>query len=316
LLLRIAASVWLLCAALVGCGRRAAPPGAGVTDDAGRPLRLHAPPRRIVSLSPATTELLFDLGVGDRIVGRTRWCEDPPEALGIPSVGDGFAPNVEAVVAREPELVVFYHTPANAAAIARLEAMGVSTVSLRIDRIADLTRAAGLLGRLLDVELRADSLLRRLETAVGALRPEAPSPPPGPSRPSLPSVAIISWDNPPIVIGATSFLSEIVVLAEARNAFGDVAQPSLTVSVESIAARDPDFLLVHGDDSVPAFLQRPEWQVIRAARERRLLHVHGTEFGHPSFRVVQAVEQLRERLARSSREAKRGMARAGEERAP
>lgn len=296
MLIRSVASLSLLCAALFGCGRDAAPRASDMTDDAGRPLPLQTPPRRIVSLSPATTELLFDLGAGDRIVGRTRWCEDPPEALQIPSVGDGFAPNIEAVVAREPDLVVFYHTPANAAAIARLEDLGIATVSLRIDRIADFKRATRILGTLLGVEARADSLVEALETAIDNFRPDVLPLPSRPSRSSAPSVAIISWDNPPIVIGATSFLSEIVVLAGARNAFGDVEQPSLTVSVESIAARDPDFLLVHGDDSVPAFLQRPEWRVIRAARERRLLHVHGTEFGHPSFRLSGAVRQLRTRL--------------------
>lgn len=285
---RLAAAV-LAAAVLTACraGRDAA---AGVTDDAGRVVRVDAPPHRIVSLSPATTELLFDLGAGDRVVGRTRWCQDPPEALAVPSVGDGFAPNVEAVVARRPDLVVFYHTASNAEAIAQLDAMGIATISLRTDRIADFERAARLLGTLLDRAARADSLIRALEAELAAA-------PAASAASAAPSVAIIAWDNPPIVIGASSFLGEIVTLAGARNVFSDVAQPSLTVSIETIVARDPDLLLVHTDDSLPGFMARPEWRVVEAVRERRLLRVHGTEFGHPSFRVAKAVAHLRELLA-------------------
>jgi iron complex transport system substrate-binding protein len=289
---RFAAIPALLAAPLlVACRDSGGARPAGFTDDAGRPVRLATAPRRIVSLSPATTELLFDLGAGDRVVGRTRWCEDPPAALAVPSVGDGFAPNVEAVVARRPDLVVLYHTPANAPAVERLEAFGIATISLRTDRLADFARAARLLGAALEVSSRAESLVSTLESQLDLFRSAVPA------VPAVPAIAIISWDNPPIVIGATSFLSEIVTLAGGRNAFGDVEQPSLTVSVETIAARNPDLILAHGEDSIPAFMTRPEWQVIGAVRERRLLHVHGTEFGHPSFRVVRAVEQLRDLLS-------------------
>ncbi|MBI3981415.1 MAG: ABC transporter substrate-binding protein, partial [Gemmatimonadetes bacterium] len=276
----------------------------------GRRLRLDASPRRIVSLSPATTELLFDLGAGDRVVGRTRWCEDPPAALAVPSVGDGFAPNVEAILAREPDLVVFYHTPSNAAAVARLEAMGIATVSLRIDRIADFERAARLLGRVLRVEARADSLVAALNAGLDSVSQAAHAA--DAAHAAAPVIAVIAWDNPPIVIGSTSFLSEIVTLAGGRNAFDDVEQPSLTVSVETIAARDPDLLLVHTDDSLPAFLARPEWQVVGAVRQRRLARVHGTEFSHPSFRVVRAVAHLRGLLTDTAKEGDRGRSRGDE----
>lgn len=277
---------------LVSCRAGREIPATGLTDDAGRAVRLAAPPRRIVSLSPATTELLFDLGAGDLLVGRTRWCQDPPAALVVPSVGDGFAPNVEAVVARRPDLVVFYHSPSNAAAIAQLEALGIATVSLRIDRLDDFTRATRILGELLGRPARADSLIATLDAELDSLSHAVDA------VHAVHAVAIIAWDNPPIVIGAASFLGEIVTLAGGRNVFGDVEQPSLTVSIETIAARDPDLLLVHGNGSSPAFLERPEWHVVDAVRQRRLVMVHGTEFGHPSFRVGKAVAHLRELLVR------------------
>src|SRR2546428_5658183 len=82
--------------------------GIAVTDDAGRRVTLAAPARRIVSLLPSFTEILFAIGAGDRLVGRTTWCDSPPEALAVPSVGDGKPPSVEAVAARRPDLVVLY----------------------------------------------------------------------------------------------------------------------------------------------------------------------------------------------------------------
>src|SRR5881275_1414391 len=74
--------------------------GIAVTDDAGRRVTLAAPARRIVSLLPSFTEILFAIGAGDRLVGRTTWCDYPPGVLAVPSVGDAMPPSVEAVAAR------------------------------------------------------------------------------------------------------------------------------------------------------------------------------------------------------------------------
>ena len=80
---------------------------AQVFDDSDRPVDLTRQVTRIVSLAPAVTEILFNLGVGDKVVGRTRWCDAPPEAADVTSVGDGLEPNVEVILARHPDLVVF-----------------------------------------------------------------------------------------------------------------------------------------------------------------------------------------------------------------
>lgn len=280
------ASTWLLLAALCACGatERAAPGAA--RDDAGHALESERKFSRIVSLSPATTELLFDLGAGNLLVGRTRYCQDPPEALDIPSVGEGFDPNIEAVLARRPDLVVLYHSAVNSTAASRLRAMGIATVSLRIDRLADLSRAARLLGSALHREARADSLISKLQVQLDSLRAAV-------NGREKPSVAVVVWDNPPIVIGGGSFLSEIVELAGARNVFADIHQPSATINLETLAYRDPDFLVVFEGAAAADFLKRPEWQAVRAARSSRVVRLSGSEFGHPSFRAPQAAQRLR-----------------------
>src|SRR5438105_203900 len=171
--------------------------GIAVTDDAGRRVMLAAPARRIVSLLPSFTELLFAIGAGDRLVGRTTWCDYPPGAVRVPSVGDGIPPNVEAVAARHPDLVVLYRSGPNITAAEQLERLGIKTVLLDLNLLEQLGPAARRLGMLTDRRAAADSLAGAMDSLVSQ-GPESPTPNPK-------SLAFIVWDNPPIVIGAGSF---------------------------------------------------------------------------------------------------------------
>jgi ABC-type Fe3+-hydroxamate transport system substrate-binding protein len=272
---------------VLACG--GAEGSAAVVDDAGRPVVLDRPAQRVVSLSPSTTELLFAIGAGDRVVGRTRWCEDPAEALAVTSVGDGLAPNIELIVSGRPDLVVFYHSTQNAVAITQLEGLGIATASIRLDRLDDLGRAARFLGGLTGDRARADSLSMAFEADVAALRAVEVTDPA--------QVLMLAWDTPPIVIGAGSFLSELVELAGGVNVFGDLSQPSAPVSIEAIAARDVDVVLLAGETR-PDYLDRPEWNVVKAIREKRFVMVSGTEFSWPSYRSAAAVRTLRRALER------------------
>jgi ABC-type Fe3+-hydroxamate transport system substrate-binding protein len=277
--------------------RAAVAVAAGLTLAACRPSTPAAdttPAHRVVSLSPAFTELLFAVGAGDRVVGRTAWCDAPDEARAVPSVGDGLAPNVEAVLARAPDLVVLYASGTNAAAANRLAALGVPTRTLPMDRLDDVPAAARVLGRLTGTTGHADSLAAAFERAVDSARAAAPS---GPA----PRVLLLAWEEPPIVIGGGSFQDELVRLAGAVNVFADLPAPSAQVTVEAIAARDPDLIVLLDADGMPAWSGRPEWQVVRAVRERRFLPVRGTAFARPTLRALDAVRMLQRAFARTTR---------------
>ena len=244
------------------------------------------PARRIVSLLPSFTELLFAIGAGDRVVGRTRWCDYPPAALSIPSVGDGLPPNIEAVMARQPDLVVLYNAGPNVTAAKQLERAGIQTVLIDLNRLEDLGPAARTLGRLTGREEQAESLAIALDSLAGR-------PPP----PSTTSLAFIVWDNPPIIIGHGSYLDQLASQAGARNVFGDVAAPSAQVSLETIVARDPQWIAVLADSAMtPAFAKRREWRAVRAVRGGRFLLLPGSLFGRPGPRSAQAIRELREKL--------------------
>src|SRR5947207_444024 len=179
-----------LAAATCARGERAPAAGPAVTDDAGRRVTLAAPARRVVSLLPSFTEILFAIGAGDRLVGRTTWCDYPPAALAVPSVGDGMPPNVEAVAARRPDLVVVYRSGPNVTAAQQLERLGVQTVLFDLNRLEELGPVARRLGVLTGRTAAGDSLARAMDSL-------ASQPPiPGPRL-----LVFIVWDNPPIVIG-------------------------------------------------------------------------------------------------------------------
>jgi iron complex transport system substrate-binding protein len=272
-------------ALLIACGgeRSAATSGDTIVDDAGDTVRVAAPARRVVSLVPATTELLFAIGAGAQVVGRTAWCDYPAAAAAVPNLGDGISPNLEAILAARPDLVVLYNSSQNARVAGRLRQVGVPSIRLNTDALSDVGRVGGILGRLTGHGREADSVTAVFDTALASATL--------PAAAARPDVLLLVWEQPPMTIGRGSFLSELVERAGGRNLFGDVAATAGTVSIEAIAVRDPDLILTT-TDGPSAFLDRPEWQAVPAVRARRLVKVTGSEFNRPGPRTPQAIREL------------------------
>lgn len=287
---RVIAALSVLAACAGGVSDR---PGAlAVTDDAGRRVTLSAPATRVVSLAPSLTELLFAIGAGPQVVGRTTWCRYPAAAAAVADVGDGLNPNIEAVAARRPDLVLLYHSPLNETAAAQFERLGIATALLRQDRHGDVARHARLLGALTGHPTAGDSIARVLDGLVAS-----PLAAPGIR------IVFVVWDAPPTVIGAGSYLDELVVLAGGENVFHDLRSPSATVSLETIAERDPAMIAILADSGAvtpPAWARRSEWRAVRAVREGRFLVLPADLFGRPSARAPEAVAELRRRLRQAA----------------
>lgn len=257
--------------------------------------RSSAPPpptaQRIVSLAPSSTELLFALGAGAQVVGRTTWCRYPAAALQVPDVGDGLNPNIEAIAARHPDLVVLYRSALNETAAAQLARLGIPAITLAQDRLGDIATAARELGRRTGHAVAGDSIGAALDALLER-------PVPGP----IARVAFVVWDNPPMVIGGGSYLDQLATLAGGANVFHDVGAASATVSIETIVARDPDVILVLSDSTTPpAYSGRREWRAIRAVRERRFIMLPADLFGRPSPTAPAAVAALHASLEKLPR---------------
>ncbi|HVJ99335.1 MAG TPA: helical backbone metal receptor [Gemmatimonadales bacterium] len=276
--------------ALLACGTPAAGTGGTVVvvDDAGDSVSVRAPASRVVSLIPATTELLFAIGAGSAVVGRTEWCDYPPEALRVTNLGPGINPNLEAVLSVRPDLVVLYNSAQHAAAAARLRELGIPALRINTDALADVGRVGRLLGRLTGHLSGADSMSAAFDIALAAAGATR-------RRERRPRVLILAWEQPPMTLGRGSFLSELVERAGGENLFGDVASSSAPVSIEAVSARDPDLILTAANGPA-SIVDRPEWQVVRAVRERRLLRISGTEYDRPGPRSPGAIRALAARL--------------------
>ena len=288
---RRGAALALLLFAVAACRPAAAPVRAGgVVDDAGDTVAVSREPRRIVSLIPATTELLFAIGAGGSVVGRTEWCDYPAEAAAVPNLGDGIAPNIEAILAARPDLVLLYNSAQNATVAGRLRGLGIPTLRLNTDKLADVDRIGRLLGRLTGRTAAADSMAAVFDTALARATVTSPG--------TRPKVLLLVWEQPPMTIGSGSFLDDLVRRAGGVNLFQDVSSSAGTVSIEAVASRDPDLILTTSAGPV-AFASRPEWQVVRAVRERRFLPVVGSEFNRPSPRAPAAIRDLTAKLRRA-----------------
>jgi iron complex transport system substrate-binding protein len=175
-------------------------PDRALRDDDGVPLRRAAPPQRIVSLNPTTTELLFALGAGSRVVGRTHWDIWPEAARQVPDLGNGIQPNVETILGAHPDLVILYASADNRRAAERLRASGIPAYAFRVDRVDDFYRVTRQLGVLLGDTARAGALADSVRRSLAAVRAAT-----APLR--HPTVVLPRFDNPISFIAGGSSLS-------------------------------------------------------------------------------------------------------------
>jgi iron complex transport system substrate-binding protein len=269
--------------ALVACEKPRTEVGS-LKDDFGDPVRIGEPPRRIVSLNPATTEILFALGAGSRLVGRSNYDLWPDSAKLIQALGNGIQPNVEAVLGTRPDLVVLYASQDNRPAAGRFRAAGVNTLSLKNDSIADFRRTVETLGAILGDSVRARSVTDSVYHTIDRVRAST-------ARLTRPTVFWHIWDAPLITIGAGSFMNELVNIAGATNVYADIEAPSKTISLEDVARRDPEFILA-GPIGAAKIAGDPRWRIVRAVRNGKVLIVDTVVVARPSVRLGEAALSL------------------------
>jgi ABC-type Fe3+-hydroxamate transport system substrate-binding protein len=261
------------------------PAATANVDDFGDSIIVAAPARRIVSLNPVTTEMLFALGAGNRLVGRSHWDRYPDAALSVPDLGNAMQPNAEAVLGVHPDLVILYAGQANRAAAVQLRKAGVNTLSIRDDHISDFRRTIALIARATGDTIAGKVIADSVERSLAAVSAR-----PRPARPV--TVFWHVWDSPILTIGRGSYLDELVTIAGAKNVFGDLPDPSPQVTLEEIVRRNPDFILI-GAESEKTLRANPLWRAVPAVREGRMLVVDTLLVGRPGVKLGEAARSLR-----------------------
>ena len=263
--------------ALLAClaGALGAAPGDALTvrDMLGREVTLPASPARIVSLVPSVTEIVFSLGAQDRLVGRTDFCDYPPAVRGTPSVGGMVNPDLEALVALEPDLVVATDEGNREETVQQLARLGIPTYLVRANRIAEtvdlIERVGELTGRRSAVATLTGEMLRRVEAVRRAV---APYP--------RPRVLYVLWPEPLIVPGRRSILTELIEVAGGTSITARDGDAYPRFSLEAAVARAPEVIILadHSTGSSTAGRPAPEkWQRLASVPAIRAGRLHSAD---------------------------------------
>ena len=232
--------------------------GVQLTDDRGRTVQLARTPQRIVSLLPSLAETVCALDQCQRLVGVDRYTNWPDSVRKLPQVGGGLDPNIEAVVALRPDVVLM---ATSSRAAARLEALGIPVVALEPKTHADVQRVLGKMGQLLGVQ-DAQRVWRATDAGVQAAAQSLP--------PAARGARVYFEVNPgPYGAGPGSFIGETLTRLGARNILPDTLGPFPKLNPEFVVRANPDLIMV-GARSAEGLAARPGWSALRALREQRL----------------------------------------------
>jgi len=263
---------------------------------------LRAQPQRIVSTAPSITEILYALGLGDRVAAVTRFCRYPPEAQLKPKIGDYINPNIEAIAALKPDLVIVQTNPVRLRA--RLEALHLRTLEVDQQSIDAIYRSIRAIGEAAGVPDRAQALIGSMRRGLEDFRARSAGAKParvmfvvGRSQGRLDGL---------VVVGRASFLNEVIQLAGGENIFRDALAPYPAVSMEEVIARNPQVILDMGDMSdtmnvsdahkreVVALWDRVP--SVEAVKRHRVFAIASDVYIVPGPRVVDATRLIYEML--------------------
>jgi iron complex transport system substrate-binding protein len=266
----------------------------GIRDVLGRTLVLPAPPRRIVSLTPSTTEILFAVGSGSQVVGVTEYCNYPPEAASRPTVGgfSGITVNMERLVALRPDLVIL-SGDMHGRIITLLDRLSIRNFAVEPRNFNEVYQTIQTLGTLTGNGEKAReviALMRAKISRAGALRGDR----------ERPGVFWELTDEPLMTAGGNTFISEALRLGGGRNVFEDMPESWPTISTEEVLLRRPAWIIAgddHGKVLDPGALsRRPGWQGIPAVREGRIATVNADSLYRYGPRLADAVQTIAEIL--------------------
>ncbi|MEZ4222096.1 MAG: helical backbone metal receptor [Polyangiaceae bacterium] len=243
--------------------------------------------RRVISLSPGTTEAVFALEAGARLVGRSRYCDYPPGAKSLPSVGGFVDPSLEAILGLSPDLVVGVQGPGGSKIAEQLSARGIASYFPETDTLAQIDGMLRGLGERLQASDAASRVTRRIDaqraSVAKAIRGR-----------SLPRAVLLFGLRPIVVAGKGGFADEILRLSGARNVVSGPRYP--TIGIEQLLALDPDVLIdatgASGHEGETVNATTPGFRELRAVKNQRLISLHDDRVLRPGPRIGEGLVVL------------------------
>jgi iron complex transport system substrate-binding protein len=266
----------------------AAPPALGAAyplelkDATGAFVTIKAEPARIVSIVPSITEMLYAVGLGDKIVGVTAWCTFPEAAKKVDKIGD-MNINIEAVLAKRPDLVVA-DMSMSGSTVAKLRELGLTVLAVNARNLDEMMEALLILGRAGGREEAARKLADSLRARVLKVKDAV-------SRASTkPSVFVEIWNEPLMTAGNDTYVHELIVLAGGRNIAESVSGWPV-FSTEMVISQNPHIILLTNFNKAEV-MARKAWAGLSAVLLGRVVEVDPDILVRSGPRLVDGLEEL------------------------
>lgn len=234
--------------------------------------------RRIVSLAPNLTELIYTIGAGEQLVGVSAWSDYPPEVLELPVVGDAFAIDHEQLALLEPDLLLVWESGTPAHTVDQLRAVGYNVTSIRTRGLDDIATAMLTLGELTGHRDGAAEAASDFRLQVQSLRDRY-------REESAIRVFYQVSARPLYTVNREHYVSELISICGGENIFGDLNTLAPTVDVEAVVDRDPEVMLASTDAGDDAFVEWQRWPGIGANQ-------YGNQFLLPADEIGRAAARL------------------------
>lgn len=291
----LAAAAFLYAATLHAQASTTPPPAAyhEITDELGRTIRIPQSVRRIVSLAPSLTETVYALGLQDRLVGDTDYCDYPPEAQKKPKVGGVINPSVETIASLRPDLVLVTKSLNRLETVHALETLGIPSYATDPHTVDAIISSTQRLAEVLGAPEVANALAKDLEQRLAETQNRVAAFPPR-------RVLFIVWTEPLISIGKDTFIADALRHAGAVSVV-DSSQSWPQVNLEEIVKLQPEFLVFaesHGGTArrdVGVLAKLPGWRLLDAIRNKRYAAISDA-INRPAPRIISAIEDLARQL--------------------
>ncbi|WP_028307749.1 ABC transporter substrate-binding protein [Desulfitibacter alkalitolerans] len=284
-----AALILMVCVMLLaGCGSKA---DTTVGEDSkifkdvlGREVEIKETPKKIISLTPAVTEILFELGLDERIIGVTEYCNYPEAALKKPKMGDFANPNVELIVDAEPQ-IVFVAAGVQMELIKRLEQLGITVFCLDAESVDQVIKNIQMTGEIMGVPEAAQKLTSEMQAKVDAVVLKV-------KDQERPVVFFEVWDEPLMSAGPGTFINSLIELAGGQNLAGDADTRYPQLSMEVLFERDPDVYIANDFHKQSDIMARPGYENLTAVKTDRVHTIDDDLVTLPGPRVVLGLEEM------------------------
>ncbi|RDV38336.1 hypothetical protein DV096_11050 [Bradymonadaceae bacterium TMQ3] len=263
-----------------------------VREDAVLSANLPERPVRIVSLAPSTTEVLFALGAGERVVGVTRYCDFPEEARAVPKIGGMLDPDLEAILAARPDLVVGVQAGADHRVADQLQEAGVAYAFARGDDLESALHTMDMLGAWIGEGGAGRDLRTRTELGIAEVAEQLRK-----TQSDTAQRALLAYDREPVVVaGPGSFGAELLELAGLENAVATAATAYPVLDMEAVLEAEPELIidvsLNVSSDEVLGFWKT--FESLPAVAADQVVHLPDAVMMRPGPRVPQALKLLGE----------------------